>query len=205
MFDIPVGSILVLEDEPVCAQALVRCVLQPRVALVVGDAPSARRALERAPRFAGLILDWQLAEGTCEPVLRRARELYPSPLTPILINTSFGHERAISDAAALFGATVVPKLTRDTFAPFTERFDQNAARVRVIDRQLRELRGGPRALPFRMRQVLEARLDGVVGRHLPETIGTKIANRLLKDALAELGVPSIDALRASLDKRRRTA
>lgn len=205
MFDIPVGSILVLEDEPVCAQALVRCVLQPRVALVVADAVSALRALERAPRFAGLILDWQLAEGTCEPVLRRARRLYPSPRTPILINTSFGRERTISDAAVLFGATVVPKLTRDALARFAERFDENAARVRAIDRALRQMRGGPRALPFRMRQVLEARLDGVVERDLPDTVGTKIANRLLNEALAELGVPSIEALRARLQMRRHTA
>lgn len=90
---------LVVEDEPLVAQSLVRALRRVRDVELVESVRGAVAALKSDEKWAAAILDVGLPDGNGLDVLKLARELYP--LLPVLVLTARDDVATINEAHRL--------------------------------------------------------------------------------------------------------
>jgi len=93
------SRLLVVEDEPLVAQSLVRALRRVRDVELVESVRGAVAALKSDEKWAAAILDVGLPDGNGLDVLKLARELYP--LLPVLVLTARDDVATINEAHRL--------------------------------------------------------------------------------------------------------
>lgn len=197
----PLGSFLVVEDEPQAAENLVRLLQRIRPTEFALTVREAKERLASRSDWTGVIADIGLPDGSGLDVVRFARERYP--LLPVLVLTGHHDPGSINSSHELRAEFVCKPASEADLSGFVRRA---VAFERVPDQRLAHLLdelARQRGLTPREAEILAAALGSTTRNQLLEQFG--VTDNTLKSQIRALlrktDHESLDALTKAVLRR----